>query len=515
MKRYALFSLSDKTNVETLAMALEKQGYTILSTSNTARHLKKFCNQVVEVSDVTGFEEILGGRVKTLHPVIHGGILADRDDPAHVQTLKDKGIGQIDVVVVNLYPFAQKRIENRGDHNLIIENIDIGGPAMIRAAAKNYRHVLVLTDPLDYPPTLEMMESEAGVPEAWRLYLAHKAFELSAAYDFQIMDYLSEHHLDTAPSTEMPHSLDLTFTLNQKLRYGENPHQNAGLYVDRKEGWKCLHGKELSFNNILDIDSSLKMVRLFEEPTVVITKHTTPCGVGSADKLAEAYRKAFAADNISPFGGIVAVNRPLDLETAVCINSIFTEIIIAPDYEPGVLEVLVKKKNRRLIQYDPQLLVKPAHPYEFRTMWWGLLAQEWDLIGEDYSNWKVVTREKPSSDQFEALIWGWKVVSQLRSNAIALTGKDQTLGLGMGQTSRVDAAEIAIWKAKKFGHDLSSAVCASDGFFPYRDSVDVLYRAGVRAIIQPGGSKADDEIIQACNELDIAMVFTGVRHFRH
>lgn len=515
MKKYALFSLSEKTNVETLAMSLEKQGYTILSTSNTAKHLRQFCQEVVEISELTGFEEILDGRVKTLHPVIHAGILADRELPSHMQTLADKGIGHIDVVVVNLYPFAQTRANNRGDHGLIIENIDVGGPAMIRAAAKNYRHVLVLTDPVDYPPTLEMLESASGVSEAWRLYLAHKAFELCSQYDHQIMDYLSEHHLDTAPSTEMPPNLDVSYTLSSNLRYGENPHQNAGFYINRKEGWKSLHGKELSLNNIMDIDSSLRAIRLFEEPTVVITKHTAPCGIGSASKLADAYRKAFAADNISPFGGIVAVNRPLDLETAVCINSIFTEIIIAPDYEPGVLEVLIKKKNRRLIQYDLQLLKKPAHIYEMKTMWWGLLAQEWDEVLMDVSTWKVVSREKPSSEQYEAMIWGWKVVSQLRSNAIALTTKDQTLGLGMGQTSRVDAAAIAIWKAEKFAHDLGKAVCASDGFFPYRDSVDRLYQAGVRAIVQPGGSKADDEIIQACNELDMAMVFTGKRHFKH
>ncbi len=515
MKKYALISVSEKTNVETLAMSLEKQGYTILSTSNTATHLRQFCSEVVEVSDVTGFDEILDGRVKTLHPVIHAGILADRDLPEHQQTLASLGIDHIDVVVVNLYPFVQTRTNHRGDHGLIIENIDIGGPSLIRAAAKNYRHVLVLTDPADYPPTLEMLQSEAGVSEVWRLYLAHKAFELTSHYDLAIADYLSEHHPDQAPTMQLPLNLDLSYNLSGKLRYGENPHQNAGFYVNRQEGWKNLHGKELSLNNILDVDACLRSIRLFEEPTVVITKHTAPCGIGSGTKLADAYRKAFASDTVSPFGGIVAMNRPLDLETAVCINSIFTEIIIAPDYEPGVLEVLVKKKNRRLIQYDPDMLKKPAHPYEIKTMWWGVLAQDWDLINMQLSNWKVVSREKPSSEQFDAMIWGWKVVSQLRSNAIALTTKDQTLGLGMGQTSRVDSAAIAIWKANKFGHDLSTAICASDGFFPYRDSVDRLYQAGIRAIVQPGGSKADDEIIQACNELDMAMIFTGTRHFKH
>lgn len=515
MKKYALITVSEKAGVETLAMGLEKLGYTILSTSNTARHLRQFCTDVVEIADVTGFEEILDGRVKTLHPVIHAGILADRDEPSHLQTLQDKGIDHIDVVAVNLYPFAQTRATEGASHSQIIEKIDIGGPTLIRAAAKNYRHVIVLTDPRDYEPTLDILAGEAGAQEGWRLYLAHKAFELVTHYDADIADYLSNLHMDLKQETQMPGFLDISLSLQSKLRYGENPHQKAGFYVSSRDGWKSLHGKELSLNNILDVDSSLRAVRLFEEPTVVITKHCNPCGIGSGFNLADAYRKAFATDTVSPFGGIVAVNRPLDMETAVCINRIFTEIIIAPAYEPGVLDVLIKKKDRRLIQYDPDFLKKPSNPFEMKSMWWGYLVQDWDMVNVDISQWRVVTSKQPTQEQFDAMVWGWKVASLLRSNAIALTTHDQVMGLGIGQTSRIDSTAIAIWKAKKFNHDLSKAVCASDGFFPYRDSVDELYQHGIRAVVQPGGSKSDAEVIQACNELDVAMVFTGFRHFRH
>ncbi|HPN41689.1 MAG TPA: bifunctional phosphoribosylaminoimidazolecarboxamide formyltransferase/IMP cyclohydrolase [Candidatus Cloacimonadota bacterium] len=515
MKKYALITVSDKAGVEALAMGLEKLGFTILSTSKTARHLRQFCSEVVEIADLTGFQEILDGRVKTLHPIIHAGILADRDEPSHIKTLQDLSIDHIDVVAVNLYPFAQTRATEGVSHSQIIENIDVGGPTLIRAAAKNYRHVIVLTDPRDYAPTLDLLGSEAGTQEGWRLYLAHKAFELVTHYDSDIADYLSELHVDLLPVTEMPGFMDLNCSLQSKLRYGENPHQKAGFYVTRRDGWKSLHGKELSLNNILDIDSSLRSVRLFEEPTVVITKHCNPCGIGSGFNLADAYRKAFATDTVSPFGGIVAVNRPLDMETAVSINRIFTEIIIAPAYEPGVLDVLIKKKDRRLIQYDPEFLLKPRNPYEMKSMWWGYLVQEWDMVDIDISKWRVVTQKQPTQEQFDAMVWGWKVASLLRSNAIALTTHDQVMGLGIGQTSRIDSTAIAIWKAKKFNHDLSKAVCASDGFFPYRDSIDELYQHGIKAVVQPGGSKSDAEVIQACNELDVAMVFTGFRHFRH
>lgn len=514
MTKYALISVSDKSGIETLAMELESLGYTILSTSRTAKHLKQFCHSLVQVSDLTGFPEILDGRVKTLHPKIHGGILADRTNNAHLSTLQQHQIGLIDIVVVNLYPFHAVRHQENSTHREIIENIDIGGPTLIRAAAKNYSQVTVLTDPKDYTPTLEHLKQSSELPECWSAYLAQKAFAMLSRYDAEIADYFEQLGAETADKEVPPH-IDLSCSLLSSLRYGENPHQKAGFYSDKRQGWEVVHGKELSFNNILDIDASLRAIRLFSEPTVVIIKHCNPCGIGSGVNLAEAYKKAFATDTVAPFGGIVVVNRSLDLETAVMINRIFTEIIIAPGYEPGVLEVLQKKKSRRLIRYSLTLLEKPANPLEIKTLTWGYLAQDWDLVNEGIENWQVVTQKQPTQEEFKALIYGWKAVSLLKSNAIVLARADRVLGFGIGQTSRIDSTALAIWKAKKYGHDLNGAVCASDGFFPYRDSIDEVYQHGIRAIIQPGGSKGDEECIQACNELDLSMVFTGVRHFRH
>ncbi len=515
MKKYALISVSDKSGIETLAMELENLGYTILSTSNTAKHLRQFCSSLVEVSDYTGFPEILGGRVKTLHPKIHGAILADRNSDVHLKCLQEHDIDQIDIVVVNLYPFAQVRMKEGSSHEEIIENIDIGGPTLIRAAAKNYRNITVLTDPRDYMPTLEHLKQDSILPESWSSYLAQKAFALVCNYDSIIAGYMDDFRNECTPSTEMPSFIDISANLEKNLRYGENPHQKAAFYINRSEGWQNLHGKELSFNNIMDIDSSIRAIRLYSEPTVIIIKHCNPCGIGSGDNLWEAYRRAFATDTVAPFGGIVVVNRRLDLQTAVMINRIFTEIIIAPGYEDGVLDILRKKKSRRLITYEPSFLSKPSNPLEIKTMFWGYLAQEWDQMDDNIDGWQVVTHKQPSKEEFAAMIYGWKAVSVLKSNAIALAYQNQIVGMGIGQTSRIDSTSIAIWKANKFKHDLKKAVCASDGFFPYRDNIDELYQAGIRAVIQPGGSKGDAECIQACDELDMAMVFTGFRHFRH
>jgi len=515
MKKYALVSVSDKSGIEILASQLEELGYTIVSTSRTAKYLQQFCRTLVQVSELTGFPEILDGRVKTLHPKIHGGILADRSNEEHLKTLSAHEIGLIDLVVVNLYPFLQVRQRDNSSHPEIIENIDIGGHSLIRAAAKNYSQVTVLTDPQDYAPTLEYLKQSSKIPEDWSSYLAHKAFAMVSRYDSEIADYFAQLGAEPATAKELPSELDLSCSLVSSLRYGENPHQKAGFYSDQGQGWEVIHGKELSFNNIMDIDASLRAIRLFAEPTVVIIKHCNPCGIGSGTSLAEAYPKAFATDTVSPFGGIVAVSRALDLETASLINHVFTEIIIAPDYEPGVLEFLQKKKNRRLIRFQPALLEKPANPWEIKTLTWGYLAQDWDLVSESQETWKVVTVKQPTLPEFRALIYGWKAVSILKSNAIALAAEDRVLGFGSGQTSRIDSTSLAIWKARKYGHELSGASCASDGFFPYRDSVDELYRQGIKAIIQPGGSKGDEECILACNELDIAMVFTGYRHFKH
>jgi phosphoribosylaminoimidazolecarboxamide formyltransferase/IMP cyclohydrolase len=515
MKKYALISVSDKTGIETLAMELENLGYTILSTSKTAKHLRQFCSSLQEVSDYTGFPEILEGRVKTLHPKIYGAILADRSKEGHLKDLSEHDIGQIDIVVVNLYPFAQVRMKEDSKHEEIIENIDIGGPCLIRAAAKNYRNVTILTDARDYLPTLEHLKQDSQIPECWSSYLAQKAFAMVANYDSIIADYLEDYRAERVTSPDLPPFIDISANLLQSLRYGENPHQKAAFYTNRPDGWQVLHGKALSFNNIMDVDASLRAIKLFHEPTVTIIQHCNPCGIGSGVNLADAYRHAFSTDTVAPYGGIVVVNRKLDLQTAVMINRIFTEIIIAPGYEDGVLDVLRKKKSRRLITYAPGFLRKPSNPLEIKTMQWGYLAQEWDSVSEAVEDWQVVTRREPTQAEFAALVYAWKAVSLLKSNAIALAYPDQAVGLGIGQTSRIDSTSIAIWKAKKFNHDLKRAVCASDGFFPYRDSIDELYQAGIKAVIQPGGSKGDPECIQACDELDMAMVFTGYRHFRH
>jgi len=511
MTRHALISLSDKRGSEDLAKELAGLGYQILSTSSTARHLRERGVEVREVSDLTGFPEILDGRVKTLHPRIHAGILADRSRQEHLQALRELGIEQIDVVAVNLYPFRQTLQRGDATPEEIIENIDIGGPALVRAAAKNYQGVLVLTDPEDYQPTLEQLRA-GGVSPEWRILLARKAFRLVSAYDALIASYFAGLAAETQ---SLPGNFLLNCRLGARLRYGENPHQQGGFYLSAACPWQALHGKELSYNNHLDIDSTLRGLRLFQAPTVVITKHCNPCGIGSADRLADAWDKAFAADTQSPYGGIVGVNQPLDLETARRIDSIFTEIILAPEYQPGVLELLRKKKNRRLIRFSPEILSRPQSPWELKNLSHGWLLQEWDPLADDPKSWKVVTARQPSEQELKALGFAWKVVSLLRSNAIAITGADRVYGLGGGQTSRIDSTWLALHKAAKFGHDLTGAVCASDGFFPFRDSVDELRRHNILAVIQPGGSKADPEVIQACNELGMAMVFTGVRHFRH
>ena len=511
MKRYALISLSHKTGIEKLAPRLEALGYTIVATSSTAKYLRDYCSKVLEVSKLTGFPEILDGRVKTLHPIIYAGILADRDKAGHEAVLQEQGIDHIDIVIVNLYPFVKTMSDPTSDHAKIIENIDIGGPTLIRAAAKNHRHVCVLTDPADYPALIEQLESSSQPDLAWRQMLAQKAFALVSAYDHAIAEYLDK----ASSQIDLDMRLELSCSLNYRMRYGENPHQKAALYGANDQFLSILHGKELSYNNLVDTDAALRAIRLFNEPSVVIVKHGNPCGIGSAANLEDAYHKAFATDTDSPFGGIVAVNRPLDLACAQDINQIFTEIIIAPAYEAGVLEFLQKKKDRRLIQYDAALLAKPAAAHQIKALTLGYLVQDWDTVSEDPSTWKVVSTRQPSDREYEALRFAWKTVAVMSSNAIALTSHDRSLGLGLGQTSRIDSTSIAVMKAIKYGHHLQGAVCASDGFFPFRDSIDELHRHEIKAVIQPGGSKGDADVIQACNELGISMIFTGVRHFKH
>ena len=511
MSKYALISVSDKSGVETLAKSLSKLGFTILSTSGTAVYLRKFCPELIDISELTGFPEILDGRVKTLHPKVHAGILADRTKKEHLETLAEHGIKKIDLVAVNLYPFAKTREKENVEDQEIIENIDIGGPSLLRAAAKNHASVTVLCDPTDYSKVINQIEEDGETKLETRRELARKAFEHVRDYDAEIADYFLTKEKTTAK--ELPPTLKINSALQASLRYGENPHQQAGIYAKPDANLQLLHGQELSFNNHLDIAATLQALRLFEAPAVVIVKHCNPCGIGIGVNLAEAYQKAFAADTQSPFGGIVGLNRPLNLETAKLIDQVFAEIIIAPDYEDGVLDFLRRKKKRRLIQSSCNLVEKAN--WELKDLPQGWLLQSCDHVNDDPNEWKTVTQREPDPSEREALAFAWKAVSLLRSNAIAIIGTNRVFGLGAGQTSRIDALHLALWKAQKFGHDLSCAVCASDGFFPFRDSIDELHSQGIRAIVQPGGSKGDQDVIAACDSFGIAMLFTGIRHFRH
>jgi phosphoribosylaminoimidazolecarboxamide formyltransferase/IMP cyclohydrolase len=519
MKRYALISVSDKSGIDRLAQQLTRLGFEIISTGGTAAYLEKQDIATIRISDLTGFPEIMDGRVKTLHPKVHGGILADLDLESHRKIMQELSIHPIELVIVNLYPFEKTVANPASTQEEIIENIDIGGPTLIRSAAKNFRHVTVLTDPSDYDVVLDRLNTDGKTSLELRRMLAAKAFYHVKQYDIAISDWFNRH---TQPEQNQNEdnslgldSLELSIPLAQVTRYGENPHQAAGYFSRSTQGWQCVHGKPLSYNNLLDLDAALKAILLFNAPTAMIFKHTNPCGIGSADSLAEAYQKAFASDPLSPYGGIIAVNRKLDMLTVEKINEIFSEIIIAPDYEPDALEVLKKRKDRRLVVYHPDAVQAERPALEVRSIISGYLVQEWDKTILSEEAWQVVTSRKPDPEELEALRFAWKCVSLLKSNAIALTLKDRTIGLGIGQTSRVDSTEIAIRKALQFKHELSRAVCASDGFFPFRDSVELLHQHGIRAVIQPGGSKGDNDVIAACDEMDIAMIMTGMRHFRH
>ena len=507
MTKRALISLSDKTNVLPFAKKLRELGYEIISSGGTAKHLSENGIEVIHVSSVTNFPEIMDGRVKTLNPYIHGGILANREVADHIKQANELNIQLIDIVCVNLYPFKKTLQNPNSTHQELIENIDIGGPTLIRSAAKNYQSVYVITDQVDYDKTIEVIKSGEDAQQ-FRSYLAQKAFMHTADYDSTIANYFMKINNDHS-------QLNISAPLQESLRYGENPHQKARFYQE-ETCIELLHGIQLSYNNLLDIDSALKTIIKFnDKPTVAIFKHTNPCGIASSDTLCSAYQKAFATDTLSPFGGIIIVNKPLDLECAQEINKIFTEIIIAPKYDSGVLEFLQKKKNRRLITFDKNKVLKLKDKMSLVSCMNGYLAQDVDIDRDNQEQWKVATTRQPTEQEWEALKFGWNCVASLKSNAVAFTSNDRTLGLGIGQTSRIDSTEIAINKADKFSLSLQNSICASDGFFPFRDSIDQLVKYGVTAVIQPGGSKGDPEVIEACNEHSIAMVMTNTRHFRH
>lgn len=517
--KFALMSLSDKEGIIPFAKGLINLDYQLLATGGTARYLQENDLPVTLIETITEFPEILDGRVKTLHPKIFGGILADRDNPEHRRQMKDLMINSLDFVVVNLYPFQKlfaekmKSIEQSEQisHAEMMENIDIGGVSLLRAAAKNYRQVCVVSEKSDYELLLDELKKNGKVGDETRLFLARKAFATTSAYDRCIYQYLQQIEDEVRPDLSLFPGWQKT-----ELRYGENPHQKAFFYSPGSEGLiEQFHGKQLSYNNYLDINAGLKLISRFDRPAVGIFKHTNPCGVAAADDLLTAYTNSFATDPLSPFGGIVVVNRAPDLLTAKAIDKVFTEIIITPDFPREVKVFLLKKKNRRLIRYHPELMERWAATKTFVSCLDGVLSQDIDLKPEDEAEWQVVTSRVPTKKELESLRFCWKVVAGMKSNAICLGTEERTLGLGMGQTSRIDAAEIAVYRANKYGHVLEGAVCASDGFFPFRDGVDYLADKGIKAIIQPGGSKGDAEVVKACNEHGISMIFTGYRHFAH
>ena len=502
----ALISVSDKTGIAAFARALERQGVDIISTGGTADLLRKEKIPVREISSFTAFPEVLEGRVKTLHPRVHGGLLFKRGNAKHEAEARECGFEPIDLVVVNLYPFEATIAKPGVKLAEAIENIDIGGPSMIRSAAKNYESVTVVVDPADYGAVLENIRDNKGkTTMKLRERLAIKAFARTADYDRAISSFLNK-----AQTTDASFSLSLPLAM--RLRYGENPHQSAALYGDFDEYFEKLHGKELSFNNILDISAATNLIAEFEEPTVAILKHTNPCGVGSDSDLRKAWDKAFATDKQAPFGGIIVCNRPLSEPLAKVIGEIFSEVIIAPDFEGEARAILQKKKNLRLIRL--KTTAEQARPAtDVRLVCGGVLVQDADTAGENTQN--LVTKRRPTKTELKAMLFGWRVVKHVKSNAIVYSKADRTLGVGAGQMSRIDASRIAIWKAKEAGLSLKGSAIASDAFFPFPDGLIAAAEAGATCAIQPGGSVRDEEVITAANERKMAMIFTGIRHFRH
>jgi phosphoribosylaminoimidazolecarboxamide formyltransferase/IMP cyclohydrolase len=512
----ALLSVSDKSGIVELARELAALGVQLLSTGGTAKLLEKEGVAVTEVSAYTGFPEMLEGRVKTLHPKIHGGLLARRDDPAHLAALRSAGIAPIDLLVVNLYPFQATVADPDCSLEDAIENIDIGGPAMLRAAAKNHAGVGVLVDPADYPRVLQEIRSSGAISEATRFALARKVFAHTAAYDGAIANYLSS--LEGRRRHEYPDVLSLQFAKLQDLRYGENPHQSAAFYRDERPvagslaTCRQLQGKELSYNNIADADAAWECVKSFAEPACVIVKHANPCGVATGASLAAAYDKAFKTDPVSAFGGILAFNRALDRVTAEAAGKQFAEVIIAPRVEAEAREVLARKANVRVLEVP---LSHEVQAHDYKRVGGGLLVQGSDSKIAQRNEMRVVTKANPSESQWSDLLFAWRVAKYVKSNAIVFCRDGMTLGVGAGQMSRVDSSRLAAMKAHSAKLALAGSVVASDAFFPFRDGLDVVAQAGAAAVIQPGGSVRDDEVIAAADEHGLVMVFTGMRHFRH
>lgn len=517
----ALISVSDKTGLEELAKFLNEQGVEIISTGGTLKKIQEFGVNAKPIDDVTGFPEMMDGRLKTLHPKIHGGLLALLDQPSHVASMKEHGIESIDLVVVNLYPFAETVAKN-APFEEVIENIDIGGPTMLRAASKNYRFTVTLSDPSDYGEFMGEWKEKKGITEETSLRYAKKVFNHTASYDAMIAGYLNEHH-----NEKFPDILTVTYRKQQPLRYGENPHQEAAFYrpaIDiAKEnasgihGTRQLQGKELSFNNMLDFSSALNAAMALPGKGCVIVKHLNPSGVSitqPGETIASSFLRAKECDPVSAFGGVIAFTDTVDKETATHITEMFVEGVIAPDFSAEALELFSSKKNVRLMKIeDPERFKKGG--MEIRQVHDGVLYEDLDTFYNGPDDWKIVTKKQPDEKTMQALEFAWRLVKHVKSNAIVFTNHIQSLGIGAGQMSRVDSVDLARRKAAKHGLDLTGSVVGSDAFFPFRDGVDVLADSGAIAVIQPGGSVRDQEVIDAANEHGLIMVFTGMRHFRH
>ncbi|GAQ94952.1 phosphoribosylaminoimidazolecarboxamide formyltransferase [Thermodesulfovibrio aggregans] len=510
MIKRALISVSDKRGLVEFAKELNRLGVEIISTGGTAKTLKEAGINVIDVSQYTGFPEIMDGRVKTLHPLIHGGILARRDNPEDIERMKQLGIKPIDMVVVNLYPFEATVKKEGVTLEEAIENIDIGGPTLLRAAAKNYKDVVVIVDPDDYSAILEELK-KGDVSMDKRIELAKKVFSHTARYDALIAEYF-----DKISTSEFRQDWTLPLKMIKKLRYGENPHQKAALYALNETpsliDAEVLQGKEMSFNNYLDTHSAVLLAAEFTEPVCVIVKHNNPCGVAIAENLIDAYKKAFECDPVSAFGGIIALNRTVDKQTASEIINTFYEVIVAPEFDKEALDIFETKKNLRIIRFPCLSGEITPSGFDLKRILGGFIVQQWDKVDDEFWQVKVATKRQPTDSEWKALKFAWKVCKHVKSNAIVYAREDRTVGLGIGQTSRVFSAKIGAMHALS---SLKGTVVASDGFFPFRDNIDVLAQNGVTAIIQPGGSVRDQEVIDAADQYNIAMVFTGIRHFRH
>ncbi len=515
MAKLALLSVSDKQGLLEFATALVQQhGYKLLSTGGTAKLLAQKGLPVTEVSQHTGFPEIMEGRVKTLHPKIHGGLLCRRDKPEHLAEATKNGIELIDLVVVNLYPFEQTVAKRDVHFEEAIENIDIGGPSMLRSAAKNHESVTVVCDPADYNAVLAAFSDSAKLPEL-RRQLALKVFQRTSRYDAAIAQYLESQvaEPDLEAVSGFPATLNLTWKKVQSLRYGENPHQKAALYGTWPDHFQQLQGKELSYNNILDITAATYLIGEFERPTVAILKHTNPCGVASSESLIDAWGRAYATDRQAPFGGIIVVNQTLDGVLAKAIAEIFTEVIIAPRFSEEAIGILSKKKNLRLMIANGGIGADALQ--EIRSVVGGVLVQDRDRTLGNVNEFKVVTKRQPTQEEWDAMMFGWKIGKHVKSNSIVYARGEQTLGIGAGQMARVDSSRIAVWKAKEAGLDLRGSIVASEALFPFADGLLAAADAGATAAIQPGGAIRDAEVIAAADERGMAMVFTASRHFKH